>query len=477
MLCSSTYGEPPVCLKKTPESVINRSKEQNLSPVTLQGTLEKTYMQNATLDAARAGLRVQNENVSQANAEWRPSLGVTGQDKYEKNINNHPSSDLRGNTIGYTAVVTQNVYKGGGTVANIEVKENETFAEKAGLFSQEQTILFKAVAAHTNVIAQQDIVKYQKENVSFTKTILEQTQAQFEVGDKSRTDVEAALANYEGAKGNLSTAIGELEAAKAEYVQVVASSPENLAPAILLLDLPETYEDALEVAKNNNPDITQARFALEAAQYNVDLQISPLLPTLDIQGSVGTNRRTGTAFPNNPSQTALTAQADLGVPIYQQGIPNSKIRQAYQQVAQQKVSLVQVQRNVEQATRTAWENHIAKREALKGFLAQVKAGEIAVEGAMEEVKVGAMSIVDVLFLQQDLISAQIALVQAQAEVITTAYAVLQAMGSLMARTLKLNVRYYDPDAYYNEYKDAWIQFWQGEDWRYVRDEPCGPICK
>ena len=43
------------------------------------------------------------------------------------------------------------------------------------------------------------------------------------------------------------------------------------------------------------------------------------------------------------------------------------------------------------------------------------------------------------------------------------------MGRLTARDLSLKVKYYDPDAYYNEYRDAWIQFWQGKDLRYVKD--------
>ena len=61
---------------------------------------------------------------------------------------------------------------------------------------------------------------------------------------------------------------------------------------------------------------------------------------------------------------------------------------------------------------------------------------------------------------------------AQQRLIVTAYQVLASMGRLTARELKLNVKYYDPDAYYNEYKNAWIQFWQGKDWRYVKDGEC-----
>lgn len=486
-LCAPSFGDTPLCQKEVQENPCENpcelSKEKDQHPVNLQETLERTYMQNATLDALRASLRATDETLSQANAEWRPSLSVKGTQAYGQvyPIDAHgTASRSHSVSTSYQAQISQNIYKGGGTIANIGKAESDVFSQKAGLFSQEQTVLFSAVQAHASVIANQDIVKYLQDSVSFYKKFLERAEARYEVGDIGRTDVEATLAEYEGAKGDLSAAIGKLEAAKASYFQIVASSPENLMPANILLELPKTYDDALEVAKNNNPDITQAKFALEAAQYNVDLQIAGLLPTLDVNASVGNSRTGGTRTRSNqvkhPKQTSLGAQADLNIPIYAQGIPSSRIRQAYQQVAQQKVSLVQAQRVVEQNTKTAWENHIAARESLKRYMAAVKAGELAVEGVTAEADVGAKTIVDVLVLQKDLIQAQIELVTAQESLITTTYGVLQAMGSLMAATLKLNVKYYDPDCYYNEYKDAWIQFWQSEDWRYVKDEPCGPIC-
>ncbi len=475
-LCAPTFGDAPTCKKEAHEKPCDPCKKEDQTPVTLQETLERTYMQNATLDAARAGLRATDENVSIANADWRPSLSVQGTQSFAQNYNASPTSRQHTNSTGYVARIDQNIYNGGGTDANIEKQENLVFSAKAGLFSTEQTVLFNAVQAHADVIANQDIVKFRQDSVSFYKKFLEQAEARYEVGAIGRTDVEAARAEYEGAKGDLSVAIGQLEGAKATYYQIVASSPENLTQPNILLELPRTYEEALDVACTNNPKITEARFALEAAEYNVDLQISELLPDLGIQGTVGNNRTTGTGNESHPKQTALTASATLNVPVYLQGKPSAQIRQAYQQVAQQKVSLVQTQREVEQATKTAWENHIAARESLKRYMAAVKAGELAVEGATAEADVGAKSVVEVLVIQRDLVQTQIDLVGAQETLVTTTYAVLQAMGSLMASTLKLNVRYYDPDCYYNEYKDAWIQFWQSEDWRYVRNEPCGPIC-
>lgn len=482
ILCTPSFGGGPICKNENRESISSLYETEDNTPVTLQETLERTYMQNATLDAARAGLRATDETVSQANADWRPSLSVQGVQSFQHvyPIGGHRLRTRQGST-GYTAEVTQNIYKGGATEAQIGVTESNVSGEKAGLFSTEQQVLLSAIEAHATIIATQDIVKYRQDAVSFYKQFLERTQARFEVGDEkaSRADVEAAFADYEGAKGDLSTAIGDLEAAKAKYFQIVASSPENLEPANILLELPETYTEVLEEAKANNPQITQARYKIEAAQYSVDLRIAGLLPVLGVVGSVGNDRRFGnraSQLEDHPKETTLAARAILDVPIYKQGIPSSEIRQAYQTLAQQKVNWVQAQREVEQAAKTAWENLIAARGALKGYMAQVKAGEIAAEGKMEEANVGLATIVDVLFVQKDLIAAQIALVNAEKNLITATYSVLQAMGSLMACSLKLNVNYYDPDVYYSEYKDAWIQFWQGEDLRYVKDEP-GPICK
>ncbi|MBY0272175.1 MAG: TolC family outer membrane protein [Alphaproteobacteria bacterium] len=446
---------------------------ENLAALeSIQETMEKAYMQNADLDAARAGLRVQDENVSQANADWRPSLSVQGTQQIAQKYPIGHGGRAHGSQTQYTARIAQNVYKGGKTEATIGQQESLVLQGRADLFDTEQTTLQTAIQVHTEILKNEAIVNYRKQNEEAYKKIQEFAQARFEVGIGSRTDVEAAKGDYESAKALLDRALGDLDIAKAAYTRQIGSSPENLAAANVIVPLPSKYEHVLEIAKAHNPTILKARYALEAAQYNVDIQLAGLLPTVDVEGTVGNNRGVNSFSSGgvNPSKsTNLGFQTLVNVPIYSQGIPNSQIRQAYQQVAQQKVNLVGAQRVVVEAARAAWDTLIAARESLKGFLAAVKAQELAVEGAYEEVSVGTKTIIDVLQIEERLIQAQIDLATAQQTLIVAGYGVLQAMGRLTARDLRLNVKYYDPDVYYNEYKDAWIQFWQGKDWRYVKD--------
>lgn len=459
------YGAAPC----SPQEV--QQLQEKAGNVTLQETLERIYMQNTELDAARAGLRAEDENVSQANADWRPSLSVEGTQRqtlrYPIGSSRISGPRTRGSDTSYTAFITQNIYKGGATVATIGRAESNVLSGRANLFVTEQDTLLRGVQSHTSILANEAIVNYRKRSVEFYKKNLERSQARYEVGEGSRTDVEASRGNYEGEKAKLSEAIGDLESDKARYLRQVGSPPGRLAPANLMVELPNVYEEALEVAKVQNPAIIAARYALEAAEYSVNVEIAGLLPTVDVEGNVG-NDRQGTDGVHR-KHTNLAALATVSIPIYRQGIPSSRIRQAYQLVARSKVDLVGAQREVVQNVKIAWDDLIAARDAVKGFMAQVKAQELAVEGAYEEVNVGTKTVIDVLQLEETLIEAQINLATAQKELVDVGYRVLQAMGRLTARDMKLKVKYYDPDAYYNEYKNAWIQFWQGEDLRYVKD--------
>ena len=451
----------------------NDIKVEDLATLaSIQETMEMAYMQNAELDAARAGLRAQDEDVSQANAQWRPSLSVRGTQDLAQQYPIGHGRRSHGSHTGYQASINQNIYQGGATEANIGRQESLVLQGRADLFDTEQTTLQTAVQVHAEILKNEAVVNYRKQNEEAYKKIQDFAQARFEVGLGSRTEVEYAKGQYESAKADLENAIRDLDIAKAAYTRQIGSPPRNLAAANVIVPLPNKYEHVLEIAKAHNPNILKARYALEAAQYFVDVQFSGLLPVVDVLGTAGNQRNVNSFAPGGvgvSKHTDLAFQTTVTVPIYSQGIPNSQVRQAYQLVAQQKVNLVGAQRAVVEAARSAWDTLIAARESLKGFLASVKAQELAVEGAYEEVSVGTKTIIDVIQIEGQLIQAQIDLATAQRDLIIAGYRVLQAMGRLTARDLRLNVKYYDPDAYYNEYKDAWIQFWQGKDWRYVKD--------
>ena len=119
-------------------------------------------------------------------------------------------------------------------------------------------------------------------------------------------------------------------------------------------------------------------------------------------------------------------------------------------------SLIWRRAQVRAGIASAWAALQASIPSITAAQAQVKAARLATQGVIEEQKVGQRTLLDVLDQQEDLISARIALVQAQHDRIVASFAVASATGNLSASNLKLKVQRYDPNEHYNAVRDKWV---------------------
>ena len=83
----------------------------------------------------------------------------------------------------------------------------------------------------------------------------------------------------------------------------------------------------------------------------------------------------------------------------------------------------------------------------------MRSAQIAVEGTERQALVGSATTQEVLIQQQNLLSAQITLVQNVTSVVTASYSVASAIGRLTAQDLGLGVPLYDETAYYRAVKN------------------------
>jgi outer membrane protein len=98
----------------------------------------------------------------------------------------------------------------------------------------------------------------------------------------------------------------------------------------------------------------------------------------------------------------------------------------------------------------------AARASVIANEAQLRAAQLALQGAVEERKVGQRTTLDVLNTQQQVIDAQIALASSRRDVIVAGYALQSAVGRLNASRLKLNVALYVPEEHFDAVKDKWF---------------------
>jgi len=430
-------------------------------PHTLSEALAATYSTQPQLLAERAKLRATDENVPQALAGWRPTVVLAGTAGYgdgmSRAFSNASGGFLNAQTdrlIGTAqATLSQPIYNGGKTSANVNRAKNQVIAERATLLSQEQTSFGNVVNAYVGVIQAQQLLALNINNEQVLAKQLQATNDRFRVGEITRTDVAQAEAALAGATAQRQTSEGNLLTARGTYQQVVGYYPPGdlVEPQPLALPL-KNEQDATALAAHNNPAVVTALFNDAAAKDQVDVAFSQLLPQVSLQGQVFQNN-------NNAARSSQVngyqAVVQLSVPVYQGGAEYSAVRQAKQQQQQTSKLVDDARRTAVQNAVQAWETLVAARASADSTREQIRANQIALEGVEREAIVGSRTTLDVLNAQQALLTSQVTLVQNLAQLITASYQVAAAIGRLTARDLHLPVPLYDDTAYYNAVKDKW----------------------
>jgi outer membrane protein len=430
-------------------------------PHTLAEALAATYANQPVLQAERAKLRATDENVPQALAGWRPTVVMAGTGGTGDGMARTYSGTLHGyenvqtdRLIGTAqATLTQPLYTGGKTQANVNRAKNQVMAERANLIAQEQTSFTAVVNAYVNVIQNQQLLQLNINNEQVLAKQLQATNDRFRVGEITRTDVAQAEAALAGATAQRQTAEGNLQTARGTYQQVIGTLPPGdlVEPQPLALPV-KTEQAATVMASNNNPTVINALFNDAAAKDAVDVAFSQLMPQVSFQGQVF---QSNNASARSTQLNGYQAVVQLSVPVYQGGAEYSAVRQA-KQGAQQTSKLVEdARRTAVQNAVQAWETLVAAKAAAASTREQIRSNQVALEGVEREAIVGSRTTLDVLNAQQALLNSRVTLVQNLAQLVTASYGVAAALGRLTAHDLHLAVPLYDETAYYNAVKDKW----------------------
>ena len=410
---------------------------------TLEEALTAAYLSNPTLQAQRAAVRATDELVPQALGGWRPT--VTLQSSIQ--TSDIDSSAADGSLTGTSSalVLEQNLYRGGETTANTARAERLVRLERARLTATEQDVLFSAVEAYTGLLTDLAVLELAKQNEARLRRQLDAVRDRFDVGEVTRTDVAQAEARVAGAVAERTAAEGTIETSRATYRNIVNQEPVSLSPPPVLKQIPGDEAAAQSLAEGINPNILAGEYNLAAAEEDVRVAISALLPSLDLEGAL--------RYDDDPNlavdwQREATIGLQLRVPLYQGGGEYAGVRQAKQVVNQRRNDLESVARSVREETTTAWQALVTARSRITSIRAQVEAAEIALEGSQREAEVGQRTTLDVLDQENDLFQAGVDLVQAQRDEIVASYRLKAAVGQLTAPELSLPVDVYDSDAYY-----------------------------
>jgi outer membrane protein len=430
---------------------------------TLSEALAVTYETNPELDEARAGQMSTDEGVAQAAANYRPTVNLTGSYGYETLATGSGHGNVPGITYGSHPVsagvsLTQNIYRGGRTAAEISRAKALVRSGVAQLTLTEEGVLLDAVTAYMNLVRDDATMHYRQDDVAALQKQLDAAEEEFKVGELTRTDVAQARARLSDAQADLVNAQGELEVSRSNFEHVIGRPAEKLEQSPPLPKLPATQDQAIAIAMRENPAIVAALENEKAADYAVKDAIGALLPSVSLNAQYELSSDSLESQQGTGVQHITSITGQLTIPIYQGGAEDSTIRQAKDQRSQAAIGIADTQRQTVAGTQTAWQAYTVAIGSIASDEIAVKANQEAFEGVQAEQQVGSRTVLDVLNAQQELLNAQVALVSAQRDAQVAAYQVLGALGWLTAKKLALHAQIYDPSKNYDENANRWFGF-------------------
>ncbi|WP_209605159.1 outer membrane channel protein TolC [Sinorhizobium kostiense] len=422
-----------------------------VSAETIFGAMAKAYANNPDLNAARAGLRATDEGVPIAKSGYRPQVSATATgtlSRVDREVTG--SEDLHSGQVGIS--ITQTIFDGFQTLNNVRAAESNVFSSRETLKANEIQILLTAAQSYANIVRDQQVVSIRRQNLAFLREQLNAAEARLDVGEGTRTDVSQAQAELAQAQSLLVAAVAQLKQSEAVYVQIVGAAPTAIrqtGPATR--GMPRSLDQAVATGLRENPQILAAQYSVDSAGFQVKSAEGTMLPGVVLQGAV--TRNTGNV---NADNTTASITARLEVPIYQGGAEYGQIRQAKERLGQQRILVDSARAEVQQTVVSA---HAQLESALARITAsrsQISAANLALEGVVEERKVGQRTTLDVLDAQQDVLIARESLAGAQRDAVVASYALLAAMGRLTVKVQGLQVAEYRPEEHYEAVKDKWF---------------------
>ncbi|MFM8747129.1 MAG: TolC family outer membrane protein [Aestuariivirga sp.] len=430
---------------------------------TLFGAMEKAYVTNPTLNAARAGQRATDELVPQALSGWRPTVGVGGE--VEALISTQravvPEADELVDAVindeavsGNLAIeLTQPLFNGFRTVEGTKAAEARVDAGRQSLLETEQQVLFNVVQAYMDVYAFRQIVVLRKQDVAALEEQVRASNERFAVGEITRTDVAQSEARLAESKSALVDSQTNLARAVAKYIQTVGNEPGKLVyPKVV--NLPKSMQMALDAAGEINPRLLAQAFVEVAANSDIGVARSGLLPSA---GLLAGGQVSDPDFTEDQNENASAVfGASFSIPLYEAGLVYSQVREAKQRASQSRIQVIEIARDVRRAVVESWNAYVGLGEIIKNTRTQVSAAQLALTGVQQEYAAGTRTTLDVLDAQRELVFSQVLQVTAEKNRVVAGYQLLAAIGHLTAPRVGLKVPEYNPEENYQRVRNKWI---------------------
>ena len=413
----------------------------NAYSVTLYDALNQTYKNNIQLNAERENIKASEEDVNISKADYKPSLTLSGSKSIEdtNKLTNQSGGDATISDVDpfTTSIKLEQTILDFGR--DITLQKNITALDlaKAKLVKKEQDILHKAIDAFTNLILARETLNINSKNLNLLIRQVENDKIRRDRGQITNTDLAQSESSLAGAQAQFAKAKSDLLISKLNYENIIGkiSDPNQLKKnSSAIVSIPNTLSEAINLSKQNNPDILIAKLDLEKSEKDLAISESDLKPS----ASLSLERSYSDDLTSTIDEREKdTLKATLSWPFYSGGKKRSTINKNSNLTTRKRLLLDDAVRTNETNVASAWSSLQSSESFLNSVKVQVGASQIAYEGVTAEYERGSRTTLDVIQSNALLLSAQISLADSEKNYLMAQYNLLKAVGLLNSQYLNL----------------------------------------
>lgn len=260
---------------------------------------------------------------------------------------------------------------------------------------------------YLNILLQQRILAASQDNVAFHQTMVTDLGTGVSQGSISVADQQQAQERLQAALVRQAEAEQSLEDAKITLRTLTGLDIAAVQmPATYVESLPSSPDEAVGLARTQNPKVREASADVDAARAMMDAAKAEMYPTIGIDGSA----RYGEDIDGFRGETKdLQGRVYLKWNVFDGGITRNKYQEMVRRASEARYKLFDVTRDAEEDVRTAWNAMRAQGRITTELTTQSRVNDDLLLSYRSQFNVGRRSLLDVLDAQNSRYNVQVRL--------------------------------------------------------------------
>ena len=416
---------------------------KNAFAISLSEALMQAYKNNLELNAERENIEVSKEELKISKSEFLPSITISGS-KSEENTEKLTNRSGTNATITdvnpkiKSIIIEQTIFQGFAGIASVNKNKIGLDLAEAKLLKIEQEILYKAIEAYSGLILANEKLAINQKNVNLSERQVETDQARLERGQITLADLAQSESSLAGAQAYFIQAKNEAVTAKLIYEEVVGPIVDSNSldkNSNIDFETPVNLNKAIEISKNNNPEVLIAKLEYDQSEKDVIIARSDLAPSATLSLNSTETDDLSATYDERDKETIT---ATISWPIFKGGKNTASLNKSKSLKNRKKLLFENAIRSNDTNVASAWSSLQSSKSLLESVKSQVKAAEIANEGITLEYESGlGRSTLDVIQSNSILLNSKISLANSERSYLLAQFKLLQAIGLLKSDYLKL----------------------------------------